>query len=129
MDTDERQIRDLVATWMTATKAGDVNAVLALMSDDVVFLLPGRPEMRKADFAAQARAQAGTSAPQIDGHSDIQEIQVAGDWAFMWSKLTVVVTPPGAAPIKRQGPTLTVFKKQAGKWLLARDANLLTQVS
>ena len=127
--SDEQQIRGLVATWMAATKAGDVDTVLSLMSDDVVFLLPGRPEMRKADFAAQANTQAGASGPQIDGSSDIQEIQVAGDWAFMWSRLTVIVTPPGGAPIKRQGPTLTVFKKQAGKWLLARDANLLTQVS
>jgi uncharacterized protein (TIGR02246 family) len=130
MSNDEQQIRQLVATWMTATKAGDVDAVLSLMTDDVVFLVSGRPEMRKADFAAQARAQSWGEAPQFEGSSDIQEVQVIGDWAFMWSKLTVVVTPPGgAAPIKRAGPTLTIFKKVDGRWLLARDANLLTQVS
>jgi ketosteroid isomerase-like protein len=47
----------------------------------------------------------------------------------MWTKLTVVVTPPsGGATIKRAGHTLTVLKKEHGRWLLARDANLLTVV-
>jgi hypothetical protein len=44
----------------------------------------------------------------------------------MWTKLTVVVTPPGGQPITRSGHTLTILKKQNGKWLLARDANLLS---
>ena len=43
MSTDEQQIRALVATWMQATQAGDVDTVLDLMTDDVVFLVPGRP--------------------------------------------------------------------------------------
>lgn len=98
MQDDEHEIRQLVATWMAASKAGDVEKVLSLMSDDVVFLVPGRPVMRKADFAAASQAQAGQDAPQIDGTSEIQEIKILGDWAFMWTKLTVVVTPPGGAP-------------------------------
>jgi uncharacterized protein (TIGR02246 family) len=126
MHADETEIRQLVATWMTATKVGDVERVLSLMSDDVVFLVPGQPPMRKADFAAAARAQTAPNAPQIDGSSDIQEIRILGDWAFMWQKLTVVVTPSdGAPPMTRAGHTLTIFAKQNGKWVLARDANLL----
>lgn len=126
MSSDEDQIRQVVATWMSATKRSDVDTVLSLMTDDVVFLLPGQPVMRKADFAAASRAQSGEGAPQIDGHSDIQEIQICGEWAFMWSQLKVVVTPPNnAKPIVRSGPTLTIFKKENGKWLLARDANML----
>ena len=39
MNTDEQQIRELVATWMSATKAGDLATVLSLMTDDVVFLV------------------------------------------------------------------------------------------
>jgi uncharacterized protein (TIGR02246 family) len=31
---DERAIRELVQTWMTATKAGDIQTVLSLMTDD-----------------------------------------------------------------------------------------------
>jgi len=129
MGNDEREIRQLVSTWMAASKAGDVETVLSLMSDDVVFLVPGQPVMRKADFAAAARAQSGQGTPQFDGTSEIHEIKILGDWAFMWSKLTVVVTPPGGAqPMTRAGHTLSILKKQNGKWVLARDANMLAPV-
>jgi uncharacterized protein (TIGR02246 family) len=83
---------------MAATKAGDIEKVLSLMSDDVVFLMPGQPVMRKAGFADAARAQAGKDAPRFDGTSEIQEIKIFGDWAFMWTTLSVVVTPPGGGP-------------------------------
>ena len=129
MQRDEQEIRNLVTTWIAATKAGDVETVLSLMTEDVVFLVAGRPVMRKAEFAAGAKSMAGPDAPQFDGKSEIQEIQICGDWAFMWTKLTAVVTPPGAAqPIIRAGHTLTILKKDGSKWLVARDANLLTTV-
>jgi uncharacterized protein (TIGR02246 family) len=131
MQNDEQDIRNLVATWMAASKAGDTATVLSLMADDVVFLRPGQPPMiGKAAFAAAAGAQANQPAPQIDGTSEIQEIKVAGDFAYMWSKLKVVITPPGGAPsVTRAGHTLTVFRKENGRWVLARDANLLTVVN
>jgi len=130
MGADEREIRQVVATWMTATKAGDIETVLTLMADDVVFLIAGQPPMiGKAAFAAAARAQSGQAAPRFDGTSDIQEVKVLGDWAFIWTKLTVVVTPPGGAPpMTRAGHTLSIFSKQNGRWVLARDANMLAPV-
>jgi uncharacterized protein (TIGR02246 family) len=42
MTDDERAIRDLVATWMKASEAGDVQTVLNLMADDMIFMVPGR---------------------------------------------------------------------------------------
>jgi ketosteroid isomerase-like protein len=39
------------------------------------------------------------------------------------------MTPPGGAPLRRAGPTLTILRKEAdGRWRLARDANLMTKV-
>jgi len=133
MQSDEQKIRQLVSTWMAASKAGDVETVLSLMADDVIFLTPGQEVMGKADFAAAARAQSGQGgegAPQFDGRSEIQEIKVLGDWAFMWTKLTVIVTSPrDAQSMTRAGYTLSILQKQRGKWLLARDANMLAPVS
>lgn len=129
MQSDEQQIRQLVATWMTATRDGDVETVLSLMADDVVFLVTGQPPMRKADFAAAARAQASGDAPKVDGSSAIQEIRIVGDWAFMWQQLKVTATPPGGGPpTVRAGHTLTVFNKEDGRWVLSRDANMLAPV-
>ncbi|HET9607726.1 MAG TPA: SgcJ/EcaC family oxidoreductase [Nitrospira sp.] len=127
---DEQDIRDLVSAWMDATKAGEIEKVLSLMSDDVVFLMPGQPPMGTAGFAAAARAQAVKDAPKFNGTSEIQEITVVGDWAFMWTKLTLVVTPSDGGPsMTRAGHTLSVLKKHQGKWVLARDANMLTPVT
>ncbi len=57
MKDDEQEIRELVSTWMAATKAGDVKKVLSLMAEDAVFLIAGHPPMHKGDFAAAARSQ------------------------------------------------------------------------
>jgi uncharacterized protein (TIGR02246 family) len=46
MTPDEQAIRTLVSLWHTATAAGDVDTVLGLMAEDVVFLVPGHPPMR-----------------------------------------------------------------------------------
>ena len=130
MQTDERQIRELVATWMSATKAGDLPTVLDLMTDDVVFLVAGQAPFGKQQFAAAMKPAApGAALAHIDGRSEIQEIHVAGDVAYLWTKLVVEVTPPGgAAPMKRAGHTLSVLRKSGGRWRLARDANLLAPV-
>jgi uncharacterized protein (TIGR02246 family) len=129
MQSDEQEIRELVRTWMEATKAGDSETVLGLMTDDVVFLRPGHPPMMgKLAFATATPPPSNQPSPQFDGTSEIQEIKVLGDWAFMWSKLTVVMTMPGGdPPIKRAGDVLSIFKKENGKWRLARDANMLTK--
>jgi hypothetical protein len=50
--------------------------VLGLVTDDVVFLVPGRPPMHKAQFEAGLRAQAGASAPRFDGSAEIEELQL-----------------------------------------------------
>ena len=68
--------------------------------------------------------QAGTSM-RFDGASEIDEIRVVGDWALIRTRLTVTATQPGKPPIVRSGCTLSILEKRDGRWLLARDANLL----
>ncbi len=124
MTDDERAIRNLVETWMAASKAGDLPTVLSLMADDVVFMVPGRDPFGKAEFAA---ASEGLNNVRIEGSSDIQEIQVVGDWAYLRNYLEVTMTPDGGSPVRRSGYTLTILRKKPnGKWVLARDANLMT---
>jgi len=124
MTEDERAIRDLVSTWMAASQAGDIDTVLGLMADDAVFMVVGREPFGKEAFAAAARGAQNVS---IEGTSDIRELTVLGDWAYVRNYLTVAVTPPGGTPVRRAGYTLTILRKTpAGQWLLARDANLMT---
>jgi uncharacterized protein (TIGR02246 family) len=121
---DEHAIRELIATWMAATKAGDIPKVLSLMADDVLFLVPGQRPFGKEAFAAASRGMTGT---RIDGSSNIEEIQVLGDWAFSRNHLTLTITPPNGKAVRRTGYTLSLFRREpTGAWVLARDANLLT---
>src|SRR4029079_17244979 len=117
MQSDEQAIRELISTWLAASKAGDTERVLSLMTDDVVSLVSGHEPMRgKAAFAASQGALEGV---EIDASSEIQEVKVSGDWAFAWTRLTVVMTPRDGTANKRSGNTLSIFQKQNGKWLLA----------
>jgi len=125
MSEDERAIREVIATWMRASAEGDNETVLGLMADDVVFFVAGRPPFGKREFAA---AQGGLAGSRIEATSNVREVHVSGDWAFCSTDLRVEMTPAGGgATVRRSGNTLSVFQRLAdGRWVLARDANLLT---
>jgi uncharacterized protein (TIGR02246 family) len=126
MTDDERAIRQLVDTWIAATQKGDLRAVLKLMADDVVFLVPGRRPFGKEAFAISFRQMKDIS---ISVTSNIQEIEIIADWAYMRNYLEVTMTPIGVSdPIHRSGPTLTILRKRPdGQWVIARDSNLLAE--
>ena len=126
--SDEVEIRDLVQKWMSATKTGDTETVLDLMADDAVFLVAGRAPFGKEEFR-EGFKQHAESDIQFDGKSEVLELKVINGWAFMISKLSVTTSEPDKPETKRSGYTLTLFKKDNGKWVLARDANLLTPES
>src|ERR1041384_8179589 len=122
MSDDERAVRQLIDVWMSATRDGDVDTVLSLMADDVVFMVPGQKPFGKQEFAA---ASAGMKHVRFDGRSDVQELQVLGNWAYVRNYIDMTITPKDGAPVHRAGYTLTIFRKEAdGRWLLARAANL-----
>ena len=124
MSADEAAIRAVVETWLEATRAGDVDRVLALMSDDVIFMVPGAEPFGKKAFEEAARKHAGT---RTDVVGEIRELKVLGEWAYLRNHLKVAMTTPGGETSRRSGYTLTILRKQTdGRWLLVRDANLLT---
>jgi uncharacterized protein (TIGR02246 family) len=134
MRVDELAIRQLVASWTEATRAGDLERILALMAPDVVFLVEGQAPMSGRDaFAASLRTMLLTH--RIEPVSRIEELDVAGDLAYCWTRLSVTVTPKdraggASAPVKRSGNALSIFRKDDdGRWLLTRDANMLGPAS
>ena len=126
MTDDERAIRELIDTWMSAGARGDTQTVLGLMTDDVIFMVPGREPFGKEAFETTSDAQ---QAFDLDGRSDIQELQLQGDWAYIRTRLRVTMTPrQGGETMARSGYTLSILRKgDDGRWRLARDANLLTR--
>lgn len=123
MTQDEQEIRGLIATWNERTKSGDVEGVLALMTDDVVFTVVGRPPFGKAEFAASARKLQGSP---IDARADVLEVVVRGDTAWARVQLRVSMTRPDGEQVSREGYAMSIYTREAGNtWLLTRDANML----
>ena len=127
MSADEQAIRDLVALWHSATAKGDVDTVLGLMAEDVVFLAAGRPPLRgrgwhsSRGFARSSR-RVGSSRWATSRRSKSPEAL------------------PGAGPVSRSGSSLSraaarrleraarcrfFHKLSDGSWVVVRDANLL----
>lgn len=79
MTDDERAIRNVIDTWMSASQAGDLTTVLNLMADDVVFMVPGQKPFGKKAFAEASERMKNV---RIDGHGEIEELKVLGEWAY-----------------------------------------------
>ena len=123
MSDDVRAIRNLIDRWMKASKTGDTAAVLSMMTDDVVFMTCGREPFGKEEFASTS---ASMKDMKIDGTAEVRELAIAGEWAWARTHLSVSVTTPDGKEMRRSGYTLTILTKDMdGRWLIARDANLL----
>lgn len=118
---DKQAIRDLVNTWLEASKKNDSSTLLKLLADDVIFITPGREPFGKEAFASDKQMKD----VQMEADVDIKELEVAGDWAWMRSFLNVTFTPKEGNPLKHAGHILTILQKQPDGWVIKRDANFV----
>lgn len=138
MDADERAIRAVHTTWIDAVNAGNLDLLLTLMTDDVVYVSPGRAPFGKDGFPAgftDAHRQY-----RIRCVSELEEVVVvAGDVAYARSRDSLSIVPRAPSPDSEQaggdamrlaGDRLTIYRKHPdGRWLLARDAHTLSPVA
>jgi uncharacterized protein (TIGR02246 family) len=124
---DERAIHEVHSTWIDAVNAGDLVRLLTLMADGVVFLNPGRAPLGRDEFSAvfpAAHEQA-----RIRCSSELEEVVVVGEVAYTRSRDSLSVIPIAGEEAKQlAGHRITVRKQPDGRWLLARDANVLSPV-
>jgi uncharacterized protein (TIGR02246 family) len=128
MTPDERVIRQLHREWIDAVNAGELDRLLAWMTDDVVLASPGGAPIGRDGFRAVF------STAHKDFHircvSELDEVTCAGDIAYTLCSDALSVTPrAGGETARLAGHRITIYRKQAdGRWLLARDAHTLTPV-
>ena len=128
MHPDEQAIRDVHDTWIAAVNAGDLAELQGLMTDDAVFMNPGREAIGPAEFPAGfGRAQRQFHVRCV---SDPQEVAISGDLAYVRSRDSLSLMPrEGGAPLEMAGDRLTVYRREpGGRWRLARDAHTLSPV-
>jgi len=120
--SDEQAISQMVDMWLAASKEGDIETILNLMADDVLFITPGREPFGKETFASNNQQMKDV---EMDADIDIKEIEVLGDWAWMRSFLRVTFTKAGEST-KHSGHILTILTKRPdGQWIIKRDANFV----
>lgn len=103
-----------------------MDRVMGLMAEDAVFLTAGNPPMRGRK-AFKSAFRAGPQNQSIETHIETEEIVVEGRMAYALNRLEVTKDPASPGEARLAGFVLSVFRKEAdGRWVLARDANLLT---
>lgn len=118
---DTEALRSLSNAFAAAMNAGDVDAIVSLVTADVVMMPPGEPPVRGADavrsmfdgvFAQVALHEMWTS----------EEIIVAGELAYDWSSYVVTIAPRGEGkPLEEMGQNFFVAQRQQdGSWKYSR---------
>jgi uncharacterized protein (TIGR02246 family) len=72
-EDDARLIRELIDAWISASSARNLPALMDMMTEDVVFMTPGRAPFGKAEFTADSERMKGAA---IDARAEVQEIEV-----------------------------------------------------
>ena len=122
-EEDERQIRKLIESWIAASNARNLPALMDMMTDDVVFMTPGRAPFGKAEFAADSQRMKGVA---IDARVEVQEIEIFGPRAYIRNHIRVELTSPGQTPKRMSAYAMSILRKgNDGRWRIARDANLV----
>jgi uncharacterized protein (TIGR02246 family) len=94
-----------------------------MMTDEVVFMTPGRAPFGKAEFAADSERMKSVA---VEARAEVQEMEVFGARAYIRNHVRVELTSPGQAPKRVSGYAMSVLRKEAdGRWRIARDANLV----
>jgi len=121
---DELAIRQVVADWIQFTVEERVDELMDLMTDDMLFLTTKFPPMTKAAFEKGTREMVGKA--RIVPQAEIKEVQVEGDFGWLWQELTVNVIMEGKEPVVMKGRTMAIYRRcEDGKWRLMRDANMM----
>lgn len=128
MGPDEQAIRELHSTWIDAVNAGDLDRLLTLMADDVVFLNPGQEPFGRDEFSAALPA--AHQQARIRCISELEEVVVVGEVAYTRAQDSLSVIPRASGEAAQlAGHRITIYRKQPdGRWLLARDAHTLSPV-
>ena len=128
MASDEREIRTVHSIWIDAVNAGDLARLLTLVAEDVVFLTPGQAPFGREGFSSNFRT--AHQRMRICCTSELEEVIVVGEAAYTRSRDSLTVSPrAGGEESQLAGDRMTIYRKQPdGRWLLARDANVLSRV-
>lgn len=117
----EARVREVALGIIMADNARDLERVMSFYADDAVLLPPGEVAARGKDVIRRRyEAFFRTYAPEII--TDLEEVRVAGDWAFVIGANRGRLVPAGGGAERRLNDAYVMILKQApkGAWRIAR---------
>src|SRR5262245_57688706 len=89
---DEAAIRQMIVDWKEAVRRKDIARLVSFIAEDAIFMPPGQPLIHgKAEVEAMYKSTFGKLS--IEQDFQIHEIEILGDWAFLWGVDSAKVTP------------------------------------
>src|ERR1700739_1935211 len=110
--------------WRLATAARNIDALLELLEDDIVFLPSSLPPIQGKAQVEQMYRTFFTQYTGIRHEATTEEIQVAGDWAFLWGTDELFLITVSGQKTHMKGKGLSIFKRGTdGSWRVWRGIN------
>jgi len=108
--------------WAHRWQSKDLEAVLALYTDDAVFVnadgsrVTGKPALRKFFASVLKQYSAKPSLHSVDNAS-------SGNLGYDWGDYTEIVSPVAkrSNPIRTGGTYLVILRRVSGHWLIAEQ--------
>jgi uncharacterized protein (TIGR02246 family) len=119
---DYAAIEGIEPAWRKAYAARDIDALVALYTEDAWIMARGRPAKHgHAEFRKGFETLVAGVSPELV--SEIDELVVRGNWAWTVAKFKITYTPlNGGAPRYDYGRSLLIYEKgKDGRWRIARD--------
>lgn len=116
---DVAQLRSrIMREWPAAAMAGDVDAYLSFLTEDMVYMPPDAPAMTSKAEVAEFLRGAFASATFDITIDEPDEIVVAGPWAFARYHVSLVAHPmDGSADVAMDRKCLDIWRRQPdGTW-------------
>ncbi|MFW6198868.1 MAG: YybH family protein [Acidobacteriota bacterium] len=119
---DERSIREIFKRWFAAMEAADIDELLELVTDHVIFKSPGTPAAVGRN-ALEDRLDNFHSRFREEVEHDVVEIAlIADDWAYARVlERSHVSARDGDAEADMRGMHLTVLRRTEDGWRIHRD--------
>lgn len=119
---DERAIRDLFQSWFEAMESGDVEGLLKLVHEDVVYKAPGLPAVIGRSKLREALERFHSEyAEEIE--YEMLEVEVSDAWAYARVlERAVIKRQGGTTHASVRGMHMAILRKQKdGTWLVTRE--------
>lgn len=119
---DVAALNNVRAAHIAALNDGDVTAWVTAFTNDGVQMPPNAPANLGRE-GIRTWSQSFLAPFRVEFALLVDEVQVAGNWAFERGRYTISLTPKaGGKPMQDNGKYITIYERQpSGIWGMARD--------